>query len=192
MALRLATIISGLFLVLGLGPWAMAADNYKIDSVHSFAVFKIKHFNVSYAYGRFNDISGSFALDEVDPGASSVQIEIKAGSIDTHVAKRDQHLKSPDFFNAKQFPVITFQSRQVKKAGAGTYEVSGNLNMHGVTRSLTMTMHQVGAGKDPRGIYRTGFDTSFTIKRSEYGMKYMLGGLGDDVILMFGIEGIRQ
>ena len=117
---------------------------------------------------------------------------MKVESIDTHNAKRDQHLKSPDFFNAKQFPAITFKSKQVKKSSKDTYEVTGDLTIHGVTRPVTVKVTNTGSGKDPMGANRIGFETIFTIKRSDFGMKFMLGPVSDEIRLIVSIEGIRQ
>src|SRR5438128_2317015 len=110
-------------LLLGIAAGLRAADTYQIDPVHSAFLFRIKHMNISYSYGRFNSSTGQIAIDE-DPAKCGVNIEVKADSVDTADAKRDQHLKGPDFFNAKQFPTISFKSKAVKKEGAG-YEVTG-------------------------------------------------------------------
>jgi polyisoprenoid-binding protein YceI len=176
----------------GLSAPARAADNYQLDGVHSAIFFRVKHFGVGYCYGRFNDISGSVTLDEQNPAACALEIRARAESIDTNNAKRDQHLKGPDFFNAREFPVITFKSKQVKLTRPQTYEVTGDLTLHGVTRAVTIQLQRVGAGKDPRGTYRTGFETSFTVKRSDFGMKFMSGGIGDEVWLLVGFEAVRQ
>ncbi len=177
--------------LMGMASLTRAAETYKVDGVHSSVLFRAKHFNTGYFYGRFNDISGTVVVDESNPAKSSVEIEVKVDSIDTHDAKRDQHLKSPDFFNAKQFPTITFKSKQVKKSGKDTYEVTGDLNLHGVTRSVTVKVTRTGAGKDPFGGYRIGFETVFTIKRSDFGMKFMLGPVSDEIRLIVSIEGVR-
>ncbi len=170
---------------------AVAAETYKVDPVHSMTVFRIKHL-VSYSYGRFNDLSGTFNIDTETPAKSSVELEVKIESVDTFNEKRDQHLKSPDFFNAKQFPVITFKSKAVKKINEDTYEVTGDLSLHGVTRPLTLKVQQTGAGKDPWGGYRIGFETTFTLKRSEFGITFMPDVVGDEVRMTVSIEGIRQ
>jgi polyisoprenoid-binding protein YceI len=172
-------------------PSAVAADSYKVDPVHSSMAFRAKHMGVAYFYGRFNQLSGTFTIDEKNPAASSFEVQIKAESIDTNNPMRDQHLKSPDFFDAKQFPLITFKSRQVKAADEMTYEVTGDLTLHGVTRPITVKLERVGSGKGPRGGYITGFDTTFTIKRSDFDMKFMLEGIGDEVRIMMGLEGTR-
>lgn len=171
---------------------ALAADNYQIDGVHSSAVFKIKHLNIANVYGRFNDISGSVMVDAANPAKSSVEIVIKTDSVDTNNEKRDAHLKSPDFFNAKQFPTLSFKSTKVEKMSADKYKVSGNLTLHGVTKAISFTFHKTGEGKDPWGNMRMGGEASFTVNRMDYGVKYMPDGLSHDVTIMVAFEGVKQ
>jgi polyisoprenoid-binding protein YceI len=185
----LAVAVSAL---MGMASLARAAETYKVDPVHSSCLFRAKHFNAGYFYGRFNEITGTIVVDEANPAKSSAEIQVKVESIDTNDAKRDQHLKSPDFFNAKQFPTITFKSKQVKKSGKDTYEMTGDLNLHGVTRSVTAKVTRTGEGKDPFGKFRIGFETVFTIKRSDFGMKFMLGPISDEIQLIISVEGLRQ
>lgn len=172
---------------------APAADTWKADPVHSSIVFRIKHLDVGYIYGRFNQYSGSFAFDERDPAACALNIEVQAGSVDTGNAVRDGHLKGPDFFNVKEFPKITFKSTSMKAlpGDAKNYEVTGDLTLHGVTKSVKVKLERIGTAKDMRGTLRTGFETTFTIKRSDYGMKYLVGALGDEVRVTVALEGIR-
>ncbi len=190
--LRLSTLILAVGLSLGSARSAFAGERYTIDPVHSRVTFRIKHFGASYFYGQFFDVSGSFVVDEKAPQKSSVDVVVKVDSLDTHDAKRDGHLKSPDFFNAKAFPVITFKGKKVTKVDGDKVRVSGDLMLHGVTRPVTVTLTHVGAGKDPWGGYRSGYEGTFTIKRSDFGMKYMLEGIGDEVTLTVSIEGIRK
>src|SRR5215831_11715647 len=91
-----------------------AADNYTVDSVHSGVTFKVKHFDLAWIPGRFNDFSGNFTIDTADPSKSAFNMTINATSIDTNNPQRNDHLRSPDFFNVKQFPTITFKSTAVK------------------------------------------------------------------------------
>src|SRR5205823_6027689 len=128
-------------LVLTLIPFvpAQAADDYTVDDAHTSVVFKIEHLGLSWIHGRFNDISGTFTIDKDEPGKSSFALTVKAESIDTGNAKRDQHLRSPDFFNVKQFPLLSFKSTAVK-AVKGDYEVTGDFTLHGQTQSITLTL----------------------------------------------------
>jgi polyisoprenoid-binding protein YceI len=117
-------------------------------------------------------------------------IEIDAASINTGNKKRDDHLKGPDFFNVKQFPKLTFKSTKVEKKG-DAYSVTGDLTIHGVTKSVTVDVKKTGMGKDPWGNERIGFTTNFTIKRSDYGITHMANGLSDEVQLMLSAEAIK-
>lgn len=175
---------------------AEAGGSYTIDSAHTQALFKIKHLDVSYQYGMFTKVEGSFTLDSAAPEKSEIQISIPTESVFTAVKKRDDHLRSPDFFDAKQFPTLTFKSTSVSATGGNTYSVTGDLTMHGVTKPATLELQHVGGGKDPEmmgGAYRVGFNGEATIKRSEWNMNYMQGaGLGDEVTLLVSVEGTRK
>jgi polyisoprenoid-binding protein YceI len=160
-----------------------------IDGVHSSVLFRIKHLGTSHAWGRFNDISGKLALDDKNP---SIEVQIKADSIDTGNAKRDQHLKSPDFFNARQFPTISFKSTRIQKQSDGKYAVDGTLKLHGVEQPLSVQLERAGSGKNQQGTTIEGFDTTFKIKRSDYGMKFLLEGLSDEVLLNISLECAAQ
>ncbi len=184
--------LASLFIASVIAVPAVAAETYDIDKSHSFLLFRVKHLAVSYAHGRFNDFSGTFVVDDADPKKSTVEIEVKTESVDTGDAKRDQHLRSPDFFNAKQFRTMTFKSTSVKPAGGDKYEVTGDLALKGVTKPITVTLERVGSGKDPWGGYRTGFEGRFTLKRSDFGVDYMPDLLGDEIVVTVAIEGVRK
>lgn len=170
--------------------WA-SPEEYKVDPVHSSVWFRIKHLGVSYCYGRFNEPMGSFVWDEQNPEASKFTVKVAVEKIDTDNEKRDQHLRGVDFFDAAKHPEITFTSTAIKPQGDNKFEVTGDLTLHGVTKSITVVLEHVGGGKDPWGGFRRGFETKFTIKRSDFGMNYMQGPLGDEVTLKVGIEGVR-
>jgi polyisoprenoid-binding protein YceI len=171
-----------------------AEEAYQVDTVHSVVIFKIKHLGIGNAYGRFNELSGTVKLNPEEPEKSAIQVQVKTESVDTGNPKRDQHLKSPDFFAAKEFPLISFKSKEVKKTDENSYEATGDLTLHGVTRPVTVKIARTGVGKDPfGGGTRAGFETTFTIKRSDFGMKTMLnGGVGDDVQITVSSEAVRK
>ncbi len=185
--------LAGLALGLGLAPHSTAnpaeTQAFNVDSVHSSVVFRIKHFDVSYFYGRFNRVTGKVEFDAEDPVNSSFLIEIKADSVDTNSGQRDRHLKSPDFFNAREFSSIIFKSTRVSRRGDNRLEVGGDLTMHGVTRPLSLSLDYVGP-KDARGKSLMGFETTFTIKRSDFGMNTYIAAkaLGDEVKLFVSLE----
>lgn len=164
-----------------------SAETYNVDPVHSSIVFKSKHLDTSYVFGRFNDFSGTVNVD-TDPTKMSFDVSAKVESIDTGNAKRDTHLKSPDFFSAKEFPTISFKSTSIKSAGDNKFEVTGNMTLHGVTKPLTVTMEKVGQSSTPQFGDRAGFFTMFTVKRSDFGMSGMQPMIGDDVELAVAFE----
>lgn len=169
-----------------------AADTYQLDSVHTAAIFKVKHLNVSNTIGRFNDVAGSITWDAANLSGSKIDVTIQAGSIDTNNEKRDAHLTSPDFFDAKQFKTLKFTSTSFTKIDDTSYTVAGEFTMHGVTKPITITAVKVGEGKDSRGGFLIGFDSTFTIKRSDFGMSKMLEGIGDEVTVTFATEGAKK
>ena len=181
----LITILSSI------GLTAYGADTYKVDPTHSSVIFSVKHMGVSDFYGAFKQISGTVNLDTADPAKSAVELTIPVESVDTRNEKRDQHLKSPDFFNAAQFPTITFKSTKVE-ANGGNYKVTGDLTLHGVTKPLTVEFKKGGESKGQKGEVKTGGETRFTIKRSDFDMKFMNGPLGDDVNIILSLEGAKE
>lgn len=188
--MRLHSLIAVLVLTIA-GSLAHAADTFKVDPVHAFVAFRIKHLDVSYSYGRFNNPTGTVTWDSADPTKSSINIEVKTDSVDTDNEKRDAHLKGPDFFDAKQFPTISFKSTAIKAAGENKFEVTGDLTLHGVTKSITINLDKTGEKQTQMG-YRAGWETMFKIKRSDYGMTNMVGPVGDEVDLVVSIEGVKQ
>jgi polyisoprenoid-binding protein YceI len=147
--------------------------------------------------GRFKDFDGVIKYDKANPAASSVSFTVQAKSIDTDNDDRDNHLRSPDFFEAEKFPTLTFTSTSVKAAGADTLEVTGDLTIKGVTKKVTIPVDVLGSVKTPRG-EKAGFETSFKLDRKEYGITWNraldTGGavLGDDVKVNISIEADRQ
>ncbi len=171
-----------------------AADDaawFAVDPVHSSVIFGINHMGVTTFYGRINGPTGEFQLSHDTPEASSFTVSVKAENVDTNYEGRDQHLKSNDFFDAKQFPDITFKSTAVTRSGKSTFAVTGDLTLHGVTRSIDIVVEHIGTRQTGRGV-KSGFTTNFTIKRSDFGMTFMARALGDEVTLMIGIEGIKK
>lgn len=171
----------------------LAADGdgvqtFKIDTVHSSAIFRIKHLDTAFFWGRFNDIAGTVAWDPASPEAAAFDVTIKTASVDTKNGARDTHLKGPEFFDAKQFPTLTFKSKSVKKGDDKMLEVSGDLTMHGVTKPLTAKIEMTGSGKGMNGQSLVGFETTFNVKRSDFGMNKMVGPVGDDVRIIVSLE----
>ena len=164
-----------------------AAAELVVDPVHSSAWFRIKHANASWSTGAFNTLAGSVVWDAAAPEKSSVSITIDVGSVDTNNAQRDEHLRSPDFFDAKQFPTATFKSTKVVKKDKAL-AVTGDFTLHGVTKSITADVEHVGTGKGPQGGEVTGFSAKVTLQRSEFGIKTYPGMLGEEVTLLVDLE----
>ena len=172
------------------------AESFAVDPSHTSAVFSISHLGYSYTYGMFRKTSGAFEFDKADPAASSFNFALDVASVDTMDAKRDEHLRSADFFNARQFPQISFVSSRVDKSvganGGEVYNVTGKLTMHGVSKEVTLPLKYLGEGQGPYGNYRLGFICQTTLKRSDFGMNFMIGGIGDNVGVTISFEGIRK
>jgi polyisoprenoid-binding protein YceI len=154
---------------LALASPALAADTYQFDKAHTTVGFQVRHI-VSNVGGRFKDFAGTITVDRAKPENSSVEFTIQASSIDTSEPKRDEHLRSPDFFDVAKQPTITFKSTAVKETGKDTYAVTGNLTMRGVTKPITLPVTLLGEGKDPWGNEKMGFETATTLNRQDYGI----------------------
>lgn len=170
----------------------VSADTFSADAVHSSILFRVKHLNAAYFYGRFNDVSGKFRIDSEHPSDSSFDFVVKADSVDTNSEGREKHLAGPDFFNVKQFPTIAFKSTSVAKSGDHDYDVTGDLSLHGVTKQITVKVTHTGEASDPWGGYRSGIETTFEIDRTEFGMTGLVGPVGKDVRLIVALEGVRE
>jgi len=169
-----------------------AATSYTVDTVHSAVIFSTTHLNTSRAYGRFNDIAGTFTVDMEKPENSKVDIQIKVESVDTAHGGRDDHLKGPDFFDVKQFPMATFTSTSVKKTADKKWSVTGPLSLHGVKKDVTIPLEFTGEGKGRNGEALIGFHGTFQIRRSDFGMKFMPDMLGDAIDLTVSVEAAAE
>lgn len=168
------------------------AQSYTIDPIHSSMLFKVKHVDTAWFYGRFNKSSGVIKTESGAP--TELHIVVDAQSVDTANSARDDHLRGPDFFDVKQFPDITFKSTSIRPGeNSGQYEVVGELTLHGTTKPITLTLAKTGEGKNVQGKPVIGFETTFTITRSEYGVSGYVGkGIGDQVTLIISIEAVQQ
>jgi polyisoprenoid-binding protein YceI len=171
---------------------APPAGTYKVDAIHSVAYFEVGHAGgVSRFMGRFNDVAGDLVVDSGTK--SKVKVDIKADSIDTKHEGLDKHLKSPDFFNAVQFPTISFASTAANLTPNGDGTLAGNLTMLGVTKPVTFKLKFIGTGPGPKGDTRVGYVATSAIKRSDFGMKYGIPKAAtDEVELRINIEAVKQ
>ena len=185
-------------LVLAL-PAAVTAGTWKLDSAHTGVQFKVRHLMVSYVRGDFEKISGIIVYDEQDVSKSSADITIDAASINTRVAKRDKHLRSPDFLDVAKHPSITFQSKKVEKAGDGKLKMTGDLTIRGATREVVLTIEgPTPAIRDLQGKTRVGGVASTRINRKDFGLTWNkaleTGGVvvGDEVEIIIDIEILKE
>lgn len=188
-----------LFLAVGLclvvaGSSARANEIFKFDQSRSTIAFKVGHM-LGSAKGRFTKFSGTIEVDREHPEKSSVVATIQAASIDTANAKRDEHLRTADFFNVTKFPEITFKSRGVKQTGANSGEIRGDFTMHGVTRAITLNVQLMGdpasAAKNSTTRWRV---TTAPLKRSDFKIGEGATGsgmIGNDVMVTIEIEASR-
>lgn len=168
-----------------------SAETYQIDLAHSAVTFETGHLGVSRLPGRFNEFTGTYTWSNSNPSENAVEIEIQTASIDTNHTDRDKHLRSPDFFNAKQYPTITFTSTGYEGDENGGV-LTGELTMHGVTQTVEWNVEKTGEGDDPWGGYRQGFVASTELMRTDFGIDYFVPSVPDETELTIFIEGIRQ
>lgn len=169
-----------------------AVENYDIDPAHTHPNFAVSHLGFSTMYGRFDKTSGTFAIDWASR-QGAVKITIETRSISTGQEKRDNHLRSPDFFNTVEFPVATYKSDSVKFEGDEPKSIEGKLTLLGVTKPVTLTITGFKCGQNPmNNKAMCGIDAVGSLKRSDFGMKYALPGVGDDIRLMISAEGYKR
>jgi polyisoprenoid-binding protein YceI len=158
--------------------------------------FWVRHLVISKVHGRFTKWSGTITIDEGDISKSSVEVTIEAGSIETHEAKRDAHLRSPDFFDVEKFPTLTFKSKRVQQSG-DALAVRGDLTIHGVTREVLLETESLGRAKDPWGGERIGFSAKTSVDRKDFGLHWNqaleTGGVlvGDKIEITLEIEAVK-
>ena len=178
---------------LALASPAFAADTYQFDKAHTTVGFQIRHIFTMLG-GRFQDFSGTIKVDRAKPETSAVEFTIQAASILTNDAKRDEHLKSHDFFDVAKHPTITFKSTSVKANGKDSFLVTGDLTMRGVTKPVTLPVTLLGEGKDPMGNEKMGLETAVTLNRKDFGLVWNkaleTGGMlvGDEVKVQISVE----
>jgi polyisoprenoid-binding protein YceI len=174
-----------------------ARTQWTLDTTHSNVEFSVRHLMIATVKGRFADVQGTVIIDESDPTASEIDVTIAAASIDTRVAQRDDHLRSPDFFDVARFPTLRFTSRKVARRGDGL-KVTGDLTLRGITREVVLDVSEQGRQSDPWGGQRAGFEARGTIHRSDFGLTWNqaleTGGVvvGDEVKIAIDAELIRQ
>jgi polyisoprenoid-binding protein YceI len=180
-------------------PLNVFAATYNIDPAHSTIGFKVKHLMITNVKGVFEKFKGTVTIDEKDITKSKVDVTIEMASIDTNISKRDDHLRSPDFFDVAKFPTMTFVSTKVEKSGADGLKVTGNLTIKGVTRQVVLSVEgPTGEVTSPQGDVKRGASATATINRQDFGVSWSKkldgGGLvvADDVYISIDTELTRQ
>lgn len=173
---------------------AAQAATFRIDDkgAHAFVQFRIKHLGYSWLYGRFNDFEGQFQFDENNPDAASVEVVIDTASIDSNHAERDKHLRSDDFLDVDEYPQARFVSTSADLDAQGNGTITGDLTLHGKSAPVTLQVESIGAGEDPWGGYRRGFEARGRFALADYGIDYDLGPESREVELILSVEGVRQ
>ena len=149
---------------------ALPTGTWNVDSTHSRVGFRVKHLGISTVRGHFDDYEGQLVIDH--DGNVTAGGSVKVASVDTADSDRDNHLKGADFFDAESLPEITFQSTSITAKDEDTYEITGDLTMHGVTKAITLTAEVGGSELDPFGNTRVGLEATGELSRSDYGMKF--------------------
>ena len=180
------------FLVLILPKAGFPLDKFAIDPDRSYIVFRVKYLGITFVDGKFTHAMGRYISPNDESGKVEIDVRVRVMDIDTGNVARDERFQSPDFFHAEKYPWITFKSVSIVPLDAVSFRVAGDLSFHGVTRSIEMEAFKTGAGSDEQGQTRAGFQSTFTIRRSEYGMKKLMGGFGDQVELTVCVEGVRN
>ena len=176
----------------GVSVGSVSAASYDLDPAHTYPNFTINHLGFSNMHGHFAKTAGTLELD-LAKKTGSVDVTIDAASIYTGFAKRDEHLRSPDFFNVAEFPSITFKSTKVKFTGDKSAEVEGNLTILGKSKPVTLMVTSIVCGANPMNKKETcGFDASTKFKRSEFGVNYALPAVGDEVSVTLEIEALKK
>lgn len=188
------TRLTAAICLLALAAPLQAAERYVIDTegMHAFVQFRISHLGYSWLYGRFNDFEGEFTFDPDQPENSSVEATIQTASIDSNHARRDEHLRSDDFLDTANHPEASFVSTAFEPTGDDSYLLNGEFTLRGVTHEIEVPVTQIGAGEDPWGGYRRGFQGKTTLALKDFGIDYDLGPAAEEVEIILSIEGVRQ
>jgi polyisoprenoid-binding protein YceI len=180
------------------GVQGVATAVYQLDSLHSTIGFAVRHLMINNVTGRFKDFAGKINYDAADVTRSAVEFTAKVTSVDTGVARRDDHLRTADFFDAQQYPEMSFKSAKVERKGNDAYLAHGTFTLHGVSKEIAIPFKLFGPIKDPQGKQRLGVEAGLTINRQDYGIKYnsVLDGVGlavgNDVQITLLLEAVKQ
>ncbi len=171
---------------------------WEIDPGHAQVEFAVRHLMIATVRGRFSDVAGTILFDQERPERSSVRVTIGSASVDTRNDGRDEHLRSADFLDAANYPVLTFESTKVTPRGRGSALITGDLTIRGTTRQATLDAEFHGIVNDPWGDTKASFSATTTVNRKDYGLTWNLalesGGVlvGDDVKITIEFQAVKQ
>ena len=191
--------MTAVVMMLATVPGLAQVSTWEIDSAHSGAHFSVRHLMIATVRGEFRKVTGTLNMDEKDISKSSVEAVIDTTTIDTHEERRDNHLKSADFFDVAKFPTITFKSKSVTRQGEGKFKVAGDLTLHGVTKPVILDVEGLtNQVKDQRGNVKTGAAVTTKINRSDFGLIWNraveTGGVAvsDEVGIIIDLELVKK
>ena len=165
------------------------AKTWQIDPNHSSAQFSVRHLGISTVRGAFTKVSGTATYDPADPSKDTIEVTIDANSVDTRVERRDNDLRSPNFFDVAKFPTLTFKSKQVEAAGPGKLKITGDLTIHGVTKEVVLDVDGPSAPvQDPKGNSHMGASASTKVNRMDFGVSGASAVVGNDVPITIDVE----
>ena len=171
---------------------------WAVDASHSHLEFSAKHMMISTVRGRFEKFDVALDLDDQDPTRAAVEVTVDVASLTTNEARRDAHLKSPDFFDAETYPTITFRGTRIEQVGAGEYKLIGDLTVKDQTRPVALTVTEEGRGQDPWGNQRLAYSATATLNRKDWGLNWNValetGGwlVGDQIKIAVDMEIVAQ
>jgi polyisoprenoid-binding protein YceI len=199
MKARILTTVTAAALVLITAPARAAAATWDIDPSHSAAQFSVSHLTISTVRGELGKVTGTLTFDGQDVAGLKVDATVDVTGIDTREPKRDEHLRSPDFFDVAKYPTLTFKSKRSEKAGAGKFKLVGDLTLRGVTKEVTLDVEGPAPElKDPWGNVRIGATATTKINRKDFGLNWNAalesGGwvVGDEVSFTLDVEAIKK
>jgi polyisoprenoid-binding protein YceI len=172
--------------------------NWVLDTAHSRVEFSVRHMLITTVKGHFDGgVSGKLVFDETNPANSQIEATVETGKINSGVADRDAHLRSNDFFNAEQFPTLTFKSTKIEVGDENTGKITGDLTIRDVTKSVVFDVEYFGSGNSPFGDFRSGFTGSTKVNREDWGLTWNMaveGGqlVGKEIKITVDLEAIRQ
>ena len=182
------------YLALGLAASAAAqTTTWQVDPNHTAAQFSVRHLGISTVRGAFTKVSGTVTYDPANPGNTVIDVAMDANSVDTRVEKRDNDLRSPNFFDVAKFPTLTFKSKRTELNGAGKLKVIGDLTIHGVTKEVALEVDAPsGPVKDARGNWHMGTSATTQINRQDFGVSADKGMVGDEISIIIDVELIQS